>query len=85
MYKLYITLKNFCQVYVRINCRKVSRGQARHSSEILQYRCIQGVASGGERGASFPPKNILEQKFLFLKYQAENLKLAEITLLYLLV
>ena len=33
-----------------------------------------------------PPQNkiyILEQKFLFLKYRAENLKFAEITLLSL--
>ena len=29
----------------------------------------KAVASGGERG-KLPPKNILEQKFLFLKYQA---------------
>ena len=37
----------------------------------------KAVASGGEMGA------VAEQKFLFLKYQAENLKFAEITLLSL--
>ena len=49
----------------------------------------KAVVSGGEMGAvatPTPPQNkiyILEQKFLFLKYRAENLKFAEITLLFL--
>ena len=49
----------------------------------------KAVVSGGEMGevaTPTPPQNkiyILEQKFLFLKYRAENLKFAEITLLSL--